>query len=136
MLFISGLSLLSFATHFWMILVAVSLVGRIIYFSPRSFSVCLFRFWRKRIGAVHFSNWAGKCNWSTSSSSYRSSIRSVLYHLVCHSWFLGIWVLVRSLYGQNHLSLRASKKIVTEEFVPLSKEKSKFLSDFVVADIF
>jgi FSR family fosmidomycin resistance protein-like MFS transporter len=42
-----------------------------------------------------------------------------------------------ALWYQNHLSLRASKKIVTEEeFVPLSKGKSKFLSDFVVADIF
>jgi hypothetical protein len=51
--------------------------------------------------------------------------------------FLGIWVLARSLYGTKIIYHYELQKIVTEEeFVPLSKGKSKYHRDFIVVDIF
>jgi FSR family fosmidomycin resistance protein-like MFS transporter len=105
---ISGLTLLSFATHFWMILAAViSGVGSSI-FTQRLLELP-FRFWRETIGAVHFQ--LGGNTGSAIGPLLVAVIvaRSVLYHLVCDSWFLGIWVLKIAVWYQNHLSLRASK---------------------------
>jgi FSR family fosmidomycin resistance protein-like MFS transporter len=110
---ISGLALLSIATQFWMILVAVSLVGiGSSIFHPEASRVAFLVLAGKRFGPIHLS-----VGWYTGSA-----IGPLLFIIVAPYgqsniiWFvlvgiLGIFVLTKiAVWYQNHLNLRASKK--------------------------
>lgn len=128
---ISGLALLSFATDFWMILAAVSLVGvGSSIFHPEASRVAFLGSGGKRGLAQSIFQLGG--NTGSAIGPLMVAVIVAPYGQFYIIWFilagfLGIWVLSRiAVWYQNHLSLRASKKVVIEEdFVPLSKKKIK-----------
>jgi FSR family fosmidomycin resistance protein-like MFS transporter len=107
---ISGLALL-IATQFWMILVAVSLVGiGSSIFHPAS-RVAFLGSGGKRFGPIHLS--VGGNTGSAIGPLLVAIIvaPSIEYHLVCVLvGILGIFVTKIAVWYQNHLNLRASKK--------------------------
>ncbi|SDW88390.1 MFS transporter [Flavobacterium degerlachei] len=128
---ISGLALLSFATEFWMILAAVSLVGvGSSIFHPEASRVAFLGSGGKRGLAQSIFQLGG--NTGSAIGPLMVAVIVAPYGQFYIIWFIlagfiGIWVLSRiAVWYQNHLSLRASKKVVIEEdFVPLSKKKIK-----------
>jgi FSR family fosmidomycin resistance protein-like MFS transporter len=139
---ISGLALLSFATHFWMILAAVSLVGiGSSIFHPEASRVAFLGSGGKRGLAQSIFQLGGNTG---------SAIGPLLVAIVVAPfgqfyiiWFvlvgvLGIVVLSKiAVWYQNHLALRASKKIVIDEdVVPLSKRKIKISIGILLLLIF
>jgi FSR family fosmidomycin resistance protein-like MFS transporter len=128
---ISGLTLLSFATEFWMILAAVSLVGiGSSIFHPEASRVAFLGSGGKRGLAQSIFQLGG--NTGSAIGPLMVAVIVAPYGQFYIIWFVlvglvGIWVLSRiAVWYQNHLSLRASKKIIIEEdFVPLSKKKIK-----------
>lgn len=128
---ISGLTLLSFATEFWMILAAVSLVGiGSSIFHPEASRVAFLGSGGKRGLAQSIFQLGG--NTGSAIGPLMVAVIVAPYGQFYIIWFVlvglvGIWVLSRiAVWYQNHLSLRASKKIIIEEdFVPLSKRKIK-----------
>jgi FSR family fosmidomycin resistance protein-like MFS transporter len=139
---ISGLTLLSFATHFWMILAAVSLVGvGSSIFHPEASRVAFLGSGGKRGLAQSIFQLGG--NTGSAIGPLLVAVIVAPYGQFYIIWFviagfLGIWVLAKiAVWYQNHLSLRASKKIVTEEeFVPLSKRKIKISIGILLLLIF
>ena len=139
---ISGLTLLSFATHFWMILAAVSLVGvGSSIFHPEASRVAFLGSGGKRGLAQSIFQLGG--NTGSAIGSLLVAVIVAPYGQFYIIWFviagcLGIWVLAKiAVWYQNHLSVRASKKIVTEEeFVPLSKSKIKISIGILLLLIF
>jgi FSR family fosmidomycin resistance protein-like MFS transporter len=139
---ISGLTLLSCATHFWMILVAVSLVGvGSSIFHPEASRVAFLGSGGKRGLAQSIFQLGG--NTGSAIGPLLVAVIVAPYGQFYIIWFviagfLGIWVLAKiAVWYQNHLSLRASKKIVTEEeFVPLSKRKIKISIGILLLLIF
>lgn len=128
---ISGLTLLSFATEFWMILAAVSLVGiGSSIFHPEASRVAFLGSGGKRGLAQSIFQLGG--NTGSAIGPLMVAVIVAPYGQFYIIWFVlvglvGIWVLSRiAVWYQNHLSLRASNKIIIEEdFVPLSKRKIK-----------
>jgi FSR family fosmidomycin resistance protein-like MFS transporter len=139
---ISGLTLLSFATHFWMILAAVSLVGvGSSIFHPEASRVAFLGSGGKRGLAQSIFQLGG--NTGSAIGPLLVAVIVAPYGQFYIIWFviagcLGIWVLAKiAVWYQNHLSVRASKKIVTEEeFVPLSKRKIKISIGILLLLIF
>jgi FSR family fosmidomycin resistance protein-like MFS transporter len=139
---ISGLTLLSFATHFWMILAAVSLVGvGSSIFHPEASRVAFLGSGGKRGLAQSIFQLGG--NTGSAIGPLLVAVIVAPYGQFYIIWFviagcLGIWVLAKiAVWYQNHLSVRASKKIVTEEeFVPLSKSKIKISIGILLLLIF
>jgi FSR family fosmidomycin resistance protein-like MFS transporter len=139
---ISGLTLLSFATHFWMILAAVSLVGvGSSIFHPEASRVAFLGSGGKRGLAQSIFQLGG--NTGSAIGPLLVAVIVAPYGQFYIIWFviagfIGIWVLAKiAVWYQNHLSLRASKKIVTEEeFVPLSKRKIKISIGILLLLIF
>jgi FSR family fosmidomycin resistance protein-like MFS transporter len=139
---ISGLTLLSFATHFWMILAAVSLVGvGSSIFHPEASRVAFLGSGGKRGLAQSIFQLGG--NTGSAIGPLLVAVIVAPYGQFYIIWFviaglLGIWVLAKiAVWYQNHLSLRASKKIVhEEEFVPLSKRKIKISIGILLLLIF
>ena len=126
---ITGLGFLSISTSFWMLLVSVGFVGiGSSIFHPEASRVAYLGSGGKRGLAQSIFQLGGNSG---------SAIGPLLVALVVAPfgqsniiWFvivgiLGIIILSRiALWYQNHLNLRAAKKIVTEDFaVPLSKRK-------------
>lgn len=126
---ITGLGFLSISTSFWMLLVAVAFVGiGSSIFHPEASRVAYLGSGGKRGLAQSIFQLGGNSG---------SAIGPLLVALVVAPfgqsniiWFviagiLGIIILSRiALWYQNHLSLRAAKKIVAEDLaVPLSKRK-------------
>ncbi|SEG06942.1 MFS transporter [Flavobacterium urumqiense] len=126
---ITGLGFLSISTSFWMLLVSVGFVGiGSSIFHPEVSRVAYLGSGGKRGLAQSIFQLGGNSG---------SAIGPLLVALVVAPfgqsniiWFvtvgiLGIIILSRiALWYQNHLNLRASKKIVAEDFVvPLSKRK-------------
>jgi FSR family fosmidomycin resistance protein-like MFS transporter len=126
---ITGLGFLSISTSFWMLLVSVAFVGiGSSIFHPEASRVAYLGSGGKRGLAQSIFQLGGNSG---------SAIGPLLVALVVAPfgqsniiWFviagvLGIIILSRiALWYQNHLNLRAAKKIVTEDFVvPLSKRK-------------
>ena len=126
---ITGLGFLSISTSFWMLLVSVAFVGiGSSIFHPEASRVAYLGSGGKRGLAQSIFQLGGNSG---------SAIGPLLVALVVAPfgqsniiWFviagiLGIIILSRiALWYQNHLSLRAAKKIVTEDLVvPLSKRK-------------
>jgi FSR family fosmidomycin resistance protein-like MFS transporter len=126
---ITGLGFLSISTSFWMLLVSVAFVGiGSSIFHPEASRVAYLGSGGKRGLAQSIFQLGGNTG---------SAIGPLLVALVVAPfgqsniiWFviagiLGIIILSRiALWYQNHLSLRADKKIVTEDLaVPLSKRK-------------
>lgn len=126
---ITGLGFLSISTSFWMLLVSVGFVGiGSSIFHPEASRVAYLGSGGKRGLAQSIFQLGGNSG---------SAIGPLLVALVVAPfgqsniiWFvtagiLGIIILSRiALWYQNHLNLRASKKIVAEDFVvPLSKRK-------------
>lgn len=126
---ITGLGFLSISTSFWMLLVSVALVGvGSSIFHPEASRVAYLGSGGKRGLAQSIFQLGGNSG---------SAIGPLLVALVVAPfgqsniiWFvivgiLGIIILSRiALWYQNHLDIRAAKKIVTEEVaVPLSKRK-------------
>jgi FSR family fosmidomycin resistance protein-like MFS transporter len=124
---ITGLGFLSISTSFWMLLVSVAFVGiGSSIFHPEASRVAYLGSGGKRGLAQSIFQLGGNTG---------SAIGPLLVALVVAPfgqsniiWFviagiLGIIILSRiALWYQNHLSLRADKKIVTEDLaVPLSK---------------
>lgn len=139
---ISGLALLSFATDFWMILAAVSLVGvGSSIFHPEASRVAFLGSGGKRGLAQSIFQLGG--NTGSAIGPLMVAVIVAPYGQFYIIWFilagfLGIWVLSRiAVWYQNHLSLRASKKVVIEEdFVPLSKKKIKISIAILLSLIF
>ena len=126
---ITGLGFLSISTSFWMLLVSVAFVGiGSSIFHPEASRVAYLGSGGKRGLAQSIFQLGGNSG---------SAIGPLLVALVVAPfgqsniiWFvivgiLGIIILSRiALWYQNHLDLRAAKKIVTEDVVvPLSKRK-------------
>lgn len=126
---ITGLGFLSISTSFWMLLVSVAFVGiGSSIFHPEASRVAYLGSGGKRGLAQSIFQLGGNTG---------SAIGPLLVALVVAPfgqsniiWFviagiLGIIILSRiALWYQNHLSLRADKKIVTEDLaVPLSRRK-------------
>ncbi|MDI1305619.1 MAG: MFS transporter [bacterium] len=126
---ITGLGFLSISTSFWMLLVSVAFVGiGSSIFHPEASRVAYLGSGGKRGLAQSIFQLGGNSG---------SAIGPLLVALVVAPfgqsniiWFvivgiLGIIILSQiTLWYQNHLNLRAAKKIVTEEVaVPLSKRK-------------
>ncbi|MDI1305365.1 MAG: MFS transporter, partial [bacterium] len=126
---ITGLGFLSISTSFWMLLVSVAFVGiGSSIFHPEASRVAYLGSGGKRGLAQSIFQLGGNSG---------SAIGPLLVALVVAPfgqsniiWFviagiLGIIILSRiALWYQNHLSLRAAKKIVAEDLaVPLSKRK-------------
>jgi len=126
---ITGLGFLSISTSFWMLLVSVAFVGiGSSIFHPEASRVAYLGSGGKRGLAQSIFQLGGNSG---------SAIGPLLVALVVAPFgqsniiwfvivgFLGIIILSRiALWYQNHLSLRAAKKIVTEDLaVPLSKRK-------------
>jgi FSR family fosmidomycin resistance protein-like MFS transporter len=126
---ITGLGFLSISTSFWMLLVSVAFVGiGSSIFHPEASRVAYLGSGGKRGLAQSIFQLGGNTG---------SAIGPLLVALVVAPfgqsniiWFvtvgiLGIIILSRiALWYQNHLNLRAAKKIVTEDLaVPLSKRK-------------
>jgi len=139
---ISGLALLSFANHFWMILAAVSLVGiGSSIFHPEASRVAFLGSGGKRGLAQSIFQLGG--NTGSAIGPLLVAVIVAPYGQFYIIWFIlagfiGIWVLAKiAVWYQDHLSLRASKKIVTEEeFVPLSKRKIKISIGILLLLIF
>ena len=126
---ITGLGFLSISTSFWMLLVSVAFVGiGSSIFHPEASRVAYLGSGGKRGLAQSIFQLGGNSG---------SAIGPLLVALVVAPFgqsniiwfvivgFLGIIILSRiALWYQNHLSLRAAKKIVAEDLaVPLSKRK-------------
>jgi FSR family fosmidomycin resistance protein-like MFS transporter len=139
---ISGLALLSFANHFWMILAAVSLVGiGSSIFHPEASRVAFLGSGGKRGLAQSIFQLGG--NTGSAIGPLLVAVIVAPYGQFYIIWFviagfIGIWVLAKiAVWYQDHLSLQASKKIVTEEgFVPLSKRKIKISIGILLLLIF
>jgi FSR family fosmidomycin resistance protein-like MFS transporter len=139
---ISGLALLSFATQFWMILAAVSLVGiGSSIFHPEASRVAFLGSGGKRGLAQSIFQLGG--NTGSAIGPLLVAVIVAPYGQFYIIWFviagvLGIGVLSNiAVWYQNHLQLRASKKIVMEEeFVPLSKTKIKIAIGVLLLLIF
>ncbi|KLT68559.1 MFS transporter [Flavobacterium sp. ABG] len=125
---ILGLGLLSISTSFWMILTSVALVGvGSSIFHPEASRVAFLGSGGKRGLAQSIFQLGGNAG---------SAIGPLLVALVVAPygqsyviWFviagvLGIMILSRiALWYENHMSLRAAKKVGLEEAVPLSNRK-------------
>ncbi|MCC9073449.1 MFS transporter [Flavobacterium sp. F-65] len=126
---ISGLCLLSVSTHFWMLLVSVGLVGiGSSIFHPEASRVAFLGSGGKRGLAQSIFQLGGNAG---------SAIGPLLVALVVApygqshvAWFviagiLGIIILSRiAVWYENHMNLRAAKKIDSEETtIPLSNKK-------------
>ncbi|EIA08950.1 MFS transporter [Flavobacterium frigoris] len=139
---ISGLTLLSFATEFWMILAAVSLVGvGSSIFHPEASRVAFLGSGGKRGLAQSIFQLGG--NTGSAIGPLMVAVIVAPYGQFYIIWFilagfLGMWVLSRiAVWYENHLSLRASKKIVIEEdVVPLSKTKIRISIGILLLLIF
>jgi FSR family fosmidomycin resistance protein-like MFS transporter len=139
---ISGLALLSFANHFWMILAAVSLVGiGSSIFHPEASRVAFLGSGGKRGLAQSIFQLGG--NTGSAIGPLLVAVIVAPYGQFYIIWFviagfIGIWVLAKiAVWYQDHLSLQASKEIVTEEeFVPLSKRKIKISIGILLLLIF
>ncbi|MFQ3174906.1 MAG: FSR family fosmidomycin resistance protein-like MFS transporter [Flavobacterium sp.] len=139
---ISGLTLLSFATHFWMILVAVSLVGiGSSIFHPEASRVAFLGSGGKRGLAQSIFQLGG--NTGSAIGPLIVAIVVAPFGQFYIIWFvlvgiLGIAVLSKiAVWYQDHLALRASKKIAIEEdVVPLSKRKVKISIGILLLLIF
>lgn len=139
---ISGLTVLSFSTHFWMILVAVSLVGvGSSIFHPEASRVAFLGSGGKRGLAQSIFQLGG--NTGSAIGPLLVAVIVAPYGQFYIVWFviagfLGIGVLSQiAVWYQNHLSLRASKKIAIEEdYVPLSKRKIKISIGILLLLIF
>ncbi|MGO4818517.1 MFS transporter [Flavobacterium sp. W22_SRS_FP1] len=139
---ISGLALLAFANHFWMILAAVSLVGiGSSIFHPEASRVAFLGSGGKRGLAQSIFQLGG--NTGSAIGPLLVAVIVAPFGQFYIIWFIlagfiGIWVLAKiAVWYQDHLSLRASKKIVTEEeFVPLSKRKIKISIGILLLLIF
>jgi FSR family fosmidomycin resistance protein-like MFS transporter len=113
-----------------MILVAVSLVGFFI-FHPEASRVAFFRFWREKRLAQSIFQLGG--NTGSAIGPLLVAIIVAPYGQSNIIWFvivgiLGIFVLTKiAVWYQNHLNLRAAKKIANDEdIVPFRREKYKF----------
>lgn len=128
---ICGLALLSFSTHFWMILVAVSLVGvGSSIFHPEASRVAYLGSGGKRGLAQSIFQLGGN-----SGSAIGPLLVAILVAPYGQSniiWFVlvgvfGMFVLSKiASWYRNHLNLRASKKIIEEvNTVPFSRKQIK-----------
>ena len=139
---ISGLALLSIATQFWMILVAVSLVGiGSSIFHPEASRVAFLGSGGKRGLAQSIFQLGG--NTGSAIGPLLVAIIVAPYGQSNIIWFvlvgiLGIFVLTKiAVWYQNHLNLRASKKTINEEeTVPFSKRKIKIALGVLLLLIF
>jgi FSR family fosmidomycin resistance protein-like MFS transporter len=113
MVFISGLALLSIATQFWMILVAVSLVVLVHRYFIQKRHASLLGSGGKRFGPIHLQLGG---NTGSAIGPLLVAIIVAPYGQSNIIWFvlvgiLGIFVLTKiAVWYQNHLNLRASKK--------------------------
>jgi FSR family fosmidomycin resistance protein-like MFS transporter len=139
---ISGLALLSIATQFWMILVAVSLVGiGSSIFHPEASRVAFLGSGGKRGLAQSIFQLGG--NTGSAIGPLLVAIIVAPYGQSSIIWFVlvgivGIFVLTKiAVWYQNHLNLRAAKKITSEEeTVPFSKRKIKIALGVLLLLIF